>query len=99
VCDAIEAIAAGQTVIDEPLRRALVAERQAHGDRRTAHLSPRELEVLTLTATGMSAPEVGRRLYIAAATVKTHLHRIYEKLGVSDRTAMVAEAMRRGLIE
>jgi two-component system, NarL family, nitrate/nitrite response regulator NarL len=99
VCDAIEAIAAGQTVIDESLQGALVSEPQTRGERRAHHLSPRELEVLTLAAAGLSSPEVGRRLYIEASTVKTHLQRIYDKLGVSDRTAMVAEAMRRGLIE
>jgi two-component system nitrate/nitrite response regulator NarL len=99
VCDAIEAIAAGRTVIDESLRDALASERQPGGTRRGHQLSPRELEVLVLAAAGLSSPEVGRRLYIGASTVKTHLQRIYEKLGVSDRTAMVAEAMRRGLIE
>jgi two-component system nitrate/nitrite response regulator NarL len=57
------------------------------------------MEVLRLTAEGHSAPEIGRRLYLSAATVKTHLQRIYEKLGVTDRAAAVAEAMRRGLLE
>ena len=38
-------------------------------------------------------------LHVSTATVKTHLKTLYEKLGVSDRAAAVAEAMRRGLIE
>ena len=50
-------------------------------------------------ADGLSAPAIGKRLYLAAATVKSHQARIYEKLGVSDRAAAVAEAMRRGLLE
>ena len=54
--------------------------------------------MLTLTASGISAPEIGRRLYLSPATVKTHLGRTYEKLGVDDRAAAVAEAIRRGLI-
>jgi two-component system nitrate/nitrite response regulator NarL len=55
--------------------------------------------VLRLTADGLSAPEIGERLYLSPATVKTHLQHLYGKLGVSDRAAAVAEAMRRGLLE
>jgi two-component system nitrate/nitrite response regulator NarL len=47
----------------------------------------------------MLAPEIGRRLYLSPATVKSHLQSLYDKLGVSDRAAAVAEAMRRGLLE
>jgi two-component system, NarL family, nitrate/nitrite response regulator NarL len=47
----------------------------------------------------MSAPEIGRRLYLSTATVKSHLQSLYEKLDVSDRAAAVAAAMRRGLLE
>ena len=62
-------------------------------------LTPREREILELTAQGFLAPDIGRRLYLSPATVKTHLQRLYGKLGVSDRAAAVAEAMRRGLLE
>jgi len=55
--------------------------------------------VLALLAEGQSAPEIARRLFVATSTVKSHLIHLYEKLGVSDRAAAVAEAMRRGLIE
>ena len=61
-------------------------------------LSARELEVLQLAARGLSGPMIAERLGIGPATVKTHFERIYEKLGVTDRTAAVAEAMRHGLI-
>lgn len=61
-------------------------------------LSPREAEILGLLATGASAPDIAARLYLSPATVKTHLHHLYEKLGVSDRAAAVAAGMRRGLI-
>ena len=50
-------------------------------------------------ARGLSAPEVATRLYVEPSTVKSHLHSLYEKLGVSDRAAAVAEGMRRGLLE
>ncbi|MFP5218817.1 MAG: LuxR C-terminal-related transcriptional regulator [Actinomycetes bacterium] len=62
-------------------------------------LSPRELAVLRCVAQGMSNPDAGQHLGVAAATVKTHLDRVYAKLGTSDRTATVALAMRRGWID
>jgi two-component system nitrate/nitrite response regulator NarL len=52
-----------------------------------------------MIAEGLSAPEIARRIHLSPTTVKTHLHTLYEKLGVSDRAAAVAEAMRRGLLE
>jgi two-component system nitrate/nitrite response regulator NarL len=55
--------------------------------------------VIRLTAEGLSAPEIGFQLHISAATVKTHMQSVYEKLGVSDRAAAVAAAMRQGLLE
>jgi two-component system, NarL family, nitrate/nitrite response regulator NarL len=62
-------------------------------------LSERERQVLEMIAEGLLAPEIGRRLYLSPATVKSHLQSLYDKLGVSDRAAAVAEAMRRGLLE
>lgn len=62
-------------------------------------LSDRELQLLHLTAAGLSNAEIGRRLYVSAETVKTHLSNLFRKLGVSDRTAAVAEGLRRGLID
>ena len=62
-------------------------------------LTAREQEVLRLVADGQSAPDIATQLYIEASTVKSHLQNIYEKLGVSERAAAVAEGMRRGLLE
>ena len=62
-------------------------------------LSNRELQVLQLAADGLSAPQVAQQLAIGPATVKTHFTHVYRKLGVTDRPAAVAEAMRQGLIE
>jgi two-component system nitrate/nitrite response regulator NarL len=62
-------------------------------------LSERERQVLQAFARGLSMPEVAAELFIAVSTVKTHTQRLYEKLGVSERAAAVAEAMRRGLLE
>jgi two-component system nitrate/nitrite response regulator NarL len=100
VCDAIEAVARGGTVLDPSLQEGLLAAVRASGaaaDR--PWLTEREHEILVLIAEGLSAPGVAARLHLAPGTVKTHLSHLYEKLGVSDRAACVAEAMRRGLLE
>ena len=62
-------------------------------------LTDREAEVLRLLAEGRTAGRIGEELHLSEATVKTHLHNLYEKLGVSDRAAAVATAMRWGLLE
>ena len=62
-------------------------------------LSPRESEVITMMADGLSVPDIAARLHLAPTTIRTHVQRLYEKLGVSDRGAAVAEAMRRRLVE
>ena len=62
-------------------------------------LTDREQEVLGLVAEGLSAPDIGKHIHLSTTTVKSHLHSLYEKLGVSDRAAAVAEAMRRGLLD
>jgi ATP/maltotriose-dependent transcriptional regulator MalT len=62
-------------------------------------LTDREAQVLQCVAKGLSNAEVGRELHIGEATVKTHLLRAFEKLGVADRTAAVTAAYKAGLIE
>ena len=59
-------------------------------------LSPRETQVLALVAEGCSNREVGLRLVVGEATVKTHLLHVFEKLGVGDRTRAVTLAMEKG---
>ena len=100
VLDAVAAVARGESRVEPRLQSALFAEMRvrARDDERPL-LTPREREVLGLMADGLSAPAIGRRLYLATATVKSHQARIYEKLGVSDRAAAVATAMRAGLLE
>lgn len=61
-------------------------------------LSHREIELLELLATGASNQEMARSLFISQATVKTHLIHIYQKLGVDNRVAAVAEARRRRIL-
>lgn len=101
ICDAILKVAQGHTVMCEEAQRALADQVREGVSARPGPgpgLSPREREVLQLTAAGNSAEEVANQLYLSRATVKTHLQRVYQKLGVSDRAAAVAEAMRRGML-
>ena len=72
-------------------------KQRARGD--ATLLSPREAEVIKLIAEGHSVPDIAKQLHLAPTTVRTHVQRLYEKLGVSDRGAAVAEAMRRRLVE
>jgi DNA-binding NarL/FixJ family response regulator len=58
-------------------------------------LTPREAELLSLLTQGLSNRELGQRLFISEATVKTHLAHIYAKLGVDTRAAAIATAIRR----
>ncbi len=62
-------------------------------------LSEREREVVRLLADGHSNRAIANSLYLSEATVKTHLVRIYRKLGAGNRAAAVSEAVRRGLLE
>jgi PAS domain S-box-containing protein len=64
----------------------------------TPLLTPRELEVLSLAARGLAAKQIAEQLEITRSTVGTHLEHVYSKLGVSDRAAAVATAIRLGLI-
>jgi two-component system nitrate/nitrite response regulator NarL len=100
ICDAVAAAARGGTVVAAELQAGVIEEIRARGvDGDRPALSGREREVLGLIADGLSAPAIAERLVLSTATVKTHLAHLYEKLGVSDRAAAVAEAMRRGLLE
>ncbi|GAA0599482.1 response regulator [Actinomadura livida] len=92
---AIHSAARGETVLAPRVAERLVARM-----RRPAQvtLTAREVDVLRAVADGLSNAEIGRRLVIAEATVKTHLLRVFAKLDVSDRTHAVVVAMDRGLL-
>jgi two-component system nitrate/nitrite response regulator NarL len=98
ICDAIRSVAAGRTVLSGDAMTGMASELQHRRAAEHGLLTDRESEVLTLLSTGASAPDIASRLHLSSATVKTHLHNLYAKLGVSDRAAAVAEGMRRGLI-
>ncbi len=95
LADAVRAAARGETVLAPPVAARLVSRMRAPvAEEPTA----RELEVLAGVARGLTNAEIGRELFIGEATVKTHLLRVFAKLGVDDRTRAVMVAVERGLL-
>ncbi|WP_182901185.1 response regulator transcription factor [Microbispora sp. H10830] len=92
---AIVSAARGETVLSPSVATRLVTRMRAPA---TETLSRRETEVLALVARGLTNAEIGKALFISETTVKTHLLRVFTKLGVSDRTAAVTTALARGLL-
>jgi two-component system nitrate/nitrite response regulator NarL len=86
-------------VLPSELAAGLVSEIRLRAVNEAPALTEREAQILRLIAAGKSLPEIAKELFLGVTTVKTHVQHLYEKLGVSDRAAAVAEAMRRGLIE
>jgi len=99
IVDAVLSVAQGRTVVPPELAGSLAQEIRMRAQPAGPVLSERELQVLKGFARGLSIPQLAKELFIGASTVKTHTQRLYEKLGVSDRAAAVAEGMRRGLLE
>jgi DNA-binding NarL/FixJ family response regulator len=97
----VRLVAGGNMVIDPQLVVALAEElsQAKERDRKAETLTAREVEVLQLLAFGYTNKDIADHLFISPDTVKTHLEHIFEKLGAADRTAAVAEALRRQLIE
>ena len=88
-----------KAVIHPSLTRAFIEEVQYPDRRPEAPLSKRETEILQMVAYGSTTKEVAHDLGISPHTVKTHLERIFEKLGANDRAQAVAIAIRRGIVE
>jgi DNA-binding NarL/FixJ family response regulator len=81
----VRAVAAGGAPLDPKAARVLLDSRNG-APAGAPELTPREREVLALLATGVANKQIARRLQIAEATVKAHLTRIFQQLGVTDRT-------------
>ncbi|HEY9310543.1 MAG TPA: response regulator transcription factor [Microbacterium sp.] len=92
----IRSVAAGQSALSPQVAVRLV-ERMRRPAPETV-LTPRELDVLRLVARGHSNKQIAVALGIGESTVKTHLLKIFEKLGVTDRTRAATLAMERGLL-
>ncbi len=91
---AIRSAASGERAMTMRISERL-QERAQHPDE---ILTARELEVLTLAASGLSNRELAQSLTLSEATVKTHLHHAFTKLGAENRQAAIASAVKRGLI-
>ncbi|WP_375400467.1 response regulator [uncultured Amnibacterium sp.] len=74
------------------------SEGSGAGSSAVALLTPREREVLTSVARGRSNPEIAADLFLSEATVKTHIGRVFEKLGVRDRAQAVIAAYESGVV-
>jgi DNA-binding NarL/FixJ family response regulator len=92
---AIRAAARGESVLSPSVATRVLGRMRAPAEEA---LSARELEILQAVARGLSNKDIGRQLYVSEATVKTHLLRVFSKLGVDDRTAAVTVALERGII-
>lgn len=90
--EAIRTVHAGQRVIPPGIAERLASRISVPA------LTPREISVLELVAKGLSNREISAALSTKPGTVKTHLERIYTKLGVGDRTAAALAAIQRGLV-
>ena len=102
--DAVRTVAAGEALLAPALTRRLIEEFVRHpppGDAvpvRLSELTDREREVLALIARGLSNNEIAATLFVSEATVKTHVNRIFAKLGLRDRVQAVVLAYETGLV-
>jgi DNA-binding NarL/FixJ family response regulator len=100
--DAVAAVLAGESILDSGLSMQLL--RRMSEDRSSppeaealTSLTDRELEILGLISRGQSNADIASTLYLSVGTVKTHVHRIISKLGVSDRTQAAVLAIKAGV--
>ncbi|WP_410655615.1 response regulator [Amycolatopsis sp. lyj-112] len=101
--DAVRVVAAGEALLAPTVTRRLISEfarlRPSQGvPPELSALTPRETEVLRLIAEGLSNPEIAGRLSVTEETVKTHVSRVLNKLGLRDRTQAVVTAYESGLV-
>jgi DNA-binding NarL/FixJ family response regulator len=75
-----------------------IARREAGEEEAAALVTPRELQIIRMIATGLRNKEIATQLSITEGTVKIHLHNIYEKLQVDGRLALLLYAQERGLV-
>jgi two-component system nitrate/nitrite response regulator NarL len=96
---AVMKCARGEGYVPTNIASGLASEVRHRSRGEATLLSPREAEIIKLIADGLSVPDIAAKLHLAPTTVRTHVQNLFGKLGVSDRAAAVAEAMRRRLVE
>jgi DNA-binding NarL/FixJ family response regulator len=99
----VRSVAAGHALLSPEVTSRFIEEFSRERRRNTpdlrAVLTPRELEVLTLMATGMSVPTIAERLFVAEVTIRSHVHHILRKLGLTRSFQAVALAYYAGLVD
>ncbi len=98
ILETVRMVARGHVVFDSAMWSALSAEDES-SDTEEFHLSPRGKQILVLLSKGLGNREIAEELGLSIETVKTHIERLYKRLGVPTRTDAVAKALRAGLIE
>jgi len=93
--DAVRAVVEGHVWMPPALQAEITAQALQS---ETEPLSSREREIVRAVALGLRNAEVAQRLAIAEATVKTHLNKVFQKLGIRDRTELVRYAIRVGIV-
>jgi DNA-binding NarL/FixJ family response regulator len=96
VVAAARAVASGGSYVD-PRLNPFILGRAATAE--IAALSPREREVISLLAEGLTGPQIAERLFISPATVRTHVENVMEKLEARTRVHAIAIALRQGLLD
>lgn len=100
ILHAVRSVAEGQTVLDPTVAKRVIAGQPVTTTTQPIEgLSEREADVLQLMAKGYNNRQIGQTLWIAEATVKSHVSHILRKLGVADRTQAVLAAVRAGLVD
>ena len=105
LAEAVRTVAAGDSLLAPAVTKRLIERYvsrppvDAVRRERFADLTERELEVLKLLTRGLSNVEIGERLFLSEATVKTHVTRVLSKLGVRDRVQAVVVAYESGLVQ
>jgi DNA-binding NarL/FixJ family response regulator len=105
LAEAVRTVAAGDALLAPAVTKRMIERfvKRPPTERvrreRFAELTDRELEVLRLLSRGLSNAEIGTELYLSEATVKTHVSRVLQKLGVRDRVQAVVLAYESGLVE
>ena len=93
--EAIRAVASGLVWMPPTLQAEMAAQ---WGASNSKQLTSREVEIVCCVSVGMRNAEIGERLSIAEATVKTHLNNIFQKLELRDRVELAVYALRHGMI-
>lgn len=94
---AVRVVAAGQSIVSPEMTGAVLEALRHSPSRELPELSPRQREVLSSIAAGLTNQRIAERLGISPHTVKTHVERLYERLGVASRADLVRLATEAGL--